>query len=892
MTDFEHRIAGSLEPVLLGDEVVTAFPRGRHAERASRPARVTVCLPVLNAERNLGRCLDSILAQSFADFRLVVVDNASTDATFAIACGRAAEDPRVVVYRNARDIGRIGNWNRCLDLAEGGYVKLVMVNDLLLPDCLAESTAFMDANPSVALLRSTLSFLQADGRVDFLPRFDRDVVVPGTDALATGLTSESLAAGPTGQLLRRSVLEHARLRFDERFSWAADYEFSLRVFQAGDLGYLRRQLYHFDLGAGRFHNASAEVTRFADECRVITVGLTEYGLDVAEEVRFRALARLERLRDEYAGRNPDVRGDLNATLDEARTAIAPATTPPGSQHEPESSSAETQGERITVDGAHGFTFLSVFDWTLRKGWDVLVRAYAEEFAPGEDVTLVLKPFSSAGVTPEQMGAELEAYIRGLGRELDELPDIVVEFAWAPDELMPALYRGADCFVLPSRAEGKAGALRAASAAGCPTIATAWGAAAELVARGSGRAIDFNLVPAPGGAVWAEPDGEHLRALMRAAATGPQASSARRRPSAGARPEEVSFVVQGPVEPELTPRCCDSIRAWFPGAEIVVSTWRGADTSRLECDEVVVSEDPGTLEPFSYNTNRQLVSSLTGIRASSRPLVAKVRSDLVFHGDSLLRHWRRWDQYADGPRVFGDRVLVPNVFTRKPTYLYPLPHHPSDWAFFGARADVELLFDVPLLAAADAVIPTPTDPLVALFWGSARAPSFAPEQYIWVSAVRKRLGSLRLAHPWDFTPETLRESEALFANNLAVLDTYGQFGLSCPKYPDANRIFADRTLYQHEDWLELYETYCTEAPVAGDAAAVLARIDPVHPQARPEDLRTLRRAGCSWEAQLLESVAFGPGLQRDITTGGERATLDLMAVELARKELRALLPIAA
>ena len=81
----------------------------------------------------------------------MVVDNASTDGTFALACAKAAEDPRVIVYRSPRDIGRIQNWNRCLDLAgDADYVKLLMAGDVLLPGFLAEAVAMIDAFPSTA----------------------------------------------------------------------------------------------------------------------------------------------------------------------------------------------------------------------------------------------------------------------------------------------------------------------------------------------------------------------------------------------------------------------------------------------------------------------------------------------------------------------------------------------------------------------------------------------------------------------------------------------------------------------------------------------------------------------------------------------------------------------
>ena len=138
----QPRVAGELRQLVLGADVLTVFgdePR----------ARVAVCIPVRNAESTIERCIDSVLAQEGVDVRVVVVDNASTDGTFALACGRAGIDPRVVVYRNPHDIGRIANWNRCLALAgHAEYVKLLMAGDMLLPGFLSETTAMLDAFPS------------------------------------------------------------------------------------------------------------------------------------------------------------------------------------------------------------------------------------------------------------------------------------------------------------------------------------------------------------------------------------------------------------------------------------------------------------------------------------------------------------------------------------------------------------------------------------------------------------------------------------------------------------------------------------------------------------------------------------------------------------------------
>lgn len=260
-SDLEPDVVSALETVVVGEDAVL-----RYGE--PRPATVAVCIPVRNAEATLDRCLDSVLGQEGVDLRVVVVDNASTDGTLARVTARAARDPRLVFYRNPRDVGRVGNWNRCLDLVgDCAYAKLLMASDELLPGFLAQTVAALEAHPDAVLLRASLSFRHADGTVEFLPHFPDSRVLTGEDARRACLTEGNLVANPSGQLWRTGAL--AGLRFDESLSWAADYDFALSLLRRGDFVYLREQLYLFDLGANRHHNAAGGEERLADEQAVL-----------------------------------------------------------------------------------------------------------------------------------------------------------------------------------------------------------------------------------------------------------------------------------------------------------------------------------------------------------------------------------------------------------------------------------------------------------------------------------------------------------------------------------------------------------------------------------------------------------------------------------------------
>jgi glycosyltransferase involved in cell wall biosynthesis len=102
---------------------------------------VSICIPTYCGEEYLRECLDSVLAQTFSDFEVLIVDDQSTDNTFDLAEEYATRDSRIKVVRNSQNLGLVGNWNHCLELAKGEWIKFVFQDDLLAPECLEKMLA-------------------------------------------------------------------------------------------------------------------------------------------------------------------------------------------------------------------------------------------------------------------------------------------------------------------------------------------------------------------------------------------------------------------------------------------------------------------------------------------------------------------------------------------------------------------------------------------------------------------------------------------------------------------------------------------------------------------------------------------------------------------------------
>ncbi|MCZ6782766.1 MAG: glycosyltransferase family 2 protein [Proteobacteria bacterium] len=113
---------------------------------------VTVCIPTFDRERTVGAAIESVLAQTFEDFELLVLDDASTDGTVALASSYARSDPRVRVVPGERNAGTGVMRQRGLELARGHYVANLDSDDRAHPERLARQVAYLDAHPDCALL--------------------------------------------------------------------------------------------------------------------------------------------------------------------------------------------------------------------------------------------------------------------------------------------------------------------------------------------------------------------------------------------------------------------------------------------------------------------------------------------------------------------------------------------------------------------------------------------------------------------------------------------------------------------------------------------------------------------------------------------------------------------
>lgn len=180
--------------------------------------RVSVLLPVHQGERYLREAVESILNQTFTDFELIIIDDASTDASAEIIGSYG--DPRIRFVRNEANLGLTATLNEGLELSRGEYVARMDQDDVSLPERLSKQVAFMDSRPELAASGTWAKEIDEEGNVT------------GERRMAVGEQMEHGYWWPCpiihpSAVIRRSLL--GGIRYEPDVGHAADYDLWLAL---------------------------------------------------------------------------------------------------------------------------------------------------------------------------------------------------------------------------------------------------------------------------------------------------------------------------------------------------------------------------------------------------------------------------------------------------------------------------------------------------------------------------------------------------------------------------------------------------------------------------------------------------------------------------------------
>jgi glycosyltransferase involved in cell wall biosynthesis len=176
--------------------------------------KLTVLMTVYNGEAYLRETIDSILNQTYKDFKFLILDNASTDGSREII--RSYNDPRIELVALPENIGQIAALNRGLDMSDTLYVGRIDADDISLPQRFERQVEFMDSHPRIGVC-GTFAFTFGGKKSN---RFSWPCT---SEDIKARLLFECVISHPS-VVIRKSFFDKYKLRYNEELGHSEDWE--------------------------------------------------------------------------------------------------------------------------------------------------------------------------------------------------------------------------------------------------------------------------------------------------------------------------------------------------------------------------------------------------------------------------------------------------------------------------------------------------------------------------------------------------------------------------------------------------------------------------------------------------------------------------------------------
>jgi glycosyltransferase involved in cell wall biosynthesis len=212
---------------------------------------VSVCIPVFNCEAYIGEAIESVLAQTYKDHELVIIDDRSTDRTLEVV--RKYSDPRIRLIRNEKNLGHKGNWNKALEEASGKYVKILPHDDMIYPQCLEKQVAVFETRMTdgLALVSCARNIINRNGVRLMKRSFGKhEGYLNGREAIRKSIRAGTNLIGEPGAVLMRNDLAKEIGSFDDIDFYCIDLDYWCRMLLHGGIHIIPEPLAAFRVAAG------------------------------------------------------------------------------------------------------------------------------------------------------------------------------------------------------------------------------------------------------------------------------------------------------------------------------------------------------------------------------------------------------------------------------------------------------------------------------------------------------------------------------------------------------------------------------------------------------------------------------------------------------------------
>ena len=288
-------------------------------------------------------------------------------------------------------------------------------------------------------------------------------------------------------------------------------------------------------------------------------------------------------------------------------------------------------------------------------------------------------------------------------------------------------------------------------------------------------------------------------------------------------EDITIVVQGAIHPQFTKLCLESIAKHLPKSEVILSTWKSEEDKVEEMsrggvrfNRLILNEDPGMSgyrvrfdikmdKKIPDNTNRQIVSTINGLKAVKTKYAMKLRNDFVLTGTGFLKYFNKFKKRIKDPQLllFDKRILIMGYTTE----IGNIPFWINDLFSFGTTDDMIKLWDIKLMDD-DCINYYFKHDFVnkenGILIDIGLPHRYFAEPYIFVNCVSKNIPNIFdiFRDYTDATDENRILSEKLIANNFVALETE-----LLNVEPLKENLLIVKTFKFYYKWQKIYKKYC-------------------------------------------------------------------------------------
>lgn len=221
-------------------------------KKNSKYPLVSVLMPAYNAEKYIVDAINSILHQTYQNFELIILNDASTDKTKQIVTSYTKKDKRIIILSHKKNMGIPVTRNKLMQHAKGKYIAWQDADDISQPDRLIMQVIFLEKHPQVGIVGGFLQYFH-DNALGDIRKYDAD-----DTALREKIFRYSPVAQPVAMMRKKAVDEIGL--YNVLYKVAQDLDFSFRIGEKYQFANIQKVLLHY-----REHKQSVTFSRLQEQ---------------------------------------------------------------------------------------------------------------------------------------------------------------------------------------------------------------------------------------------------------------------------------------------------------------------------------------------------------------------------------------------------------------------------------------------------------------------------------------------------------------------------------------------------------------------------------------------------------------------------------------------------